>query len=149
MEKVNSDPSYKGAFGISLLNILYINQMRRQTHRFKICKERVLIMPVVIYTRKDFYLIEAINKKIEILVAAGLVDYWQFQDVDKQFLNYEKPSSSKSLTSHHMVGCFNILVSGLFASLAVFLYELLQVKVIRTARMKLILRKFLLWKQSV
>lgn len=149
LEHIINYPSYKGAFGASLLDILYINQMRPVHDRFKICRETVLTIPVVIYTRKDFYLTEALDQKIEILVAAGLVEFWQFQDVDKQFLNYEQTNDSQPLTIRQMKGSFQILLLGSIASIVLFLYELFKMKLDKTPMVHLVSRRFMLWKRSL
>lgn len=81
-------------------------------------------IPVVIFTRKNFYLLEAINKKISIIQAAGLIEYWHSQSVDQRFLKAHIPTEAKMLTWQHLSGCFVLLTGGLFVAFIVFTIEI-------------------------
>lgn len=131
IDRIGSDPNFKGAYGQSLIRILYFDQIspNRKKGRFKICKEIFLTIPVVIYTKKNFYLLDALNEKIDILKASGLIDFWHFQDIDERLLNVKETRDPKVLTINHLSGCFQILFLGYFASFVVFAFELLLVKV--------------------
>lgn len=112
LERIRSDQSFKGVYGISYIRLLYFNQNVSEELRHKICKEVFSMMPVVIYTQKDFYLLDAINSKIHLLQAAGLNNFWRSQDINFEKLN-EKPSKHpKVLTMNHLMGCFHILLFG-------------------------------------
>lgn len=123
MERVRTDPSYKAAYGISLLELLYLNQLKMKDSRYKICKQVLLTVPVVIYTRKDFFLIDALGSKVEKMKAAGLVEFWLFRDVDKDFLNYKGKTPPVVLTIARLTGCFQILLIGLTIASVVFVFE--------------------------
>lgn len=123
MEKVRTDPTFKAAYGVSLLELLYINQLRPKDSRYMICKQVLLTVPVVIYTRKDLYLIDALDEKIARMKAAGLIEFWQFQDVDKDFINYKEKTHPIVLTVSRLIGCFQILLIGCTISCVVFLIE--------------------------
>ena len=103
--------------------------MRPENKRFKICRDELLVMPVVIYMRSNFYLTEMIDHKIEALVAAGLVELWQMQDIDIRFLQFKEPNYPKAIKFRHLMGSFYILFMGLFISFLVFLYELIKKKI--------------------
>lgn len=124
LEKIQSDPFFKGAYGQSLLMILYRNQLNPIDMRYKICKDVFLTIPVVIYAKKNYFLIDALNEKIDILRATGLIDFWNFQDVDKGLLNIKESKNPKVLTVQHLIGCFHILVIGCVGSFFVFILEL-------------------------
>lgn len=124
LRKIQSDATFKGAYIRSLTMTLYNNQISDKNSRFKICKEALMTTPVVIYTRKDFYLLDSFNEKIEIFKAAGLIDYWNFKNIDKKHLNYEETTNRKVLNLHHLFGCFQVLISGLIFSLIAFILEL-------------------------
>lgn len=129
LEKIQTDPDFKGVCVRSLTRILYVNQMRPLNKRFKICKEIFLTVPVVIYTRKNFYLLDEINSKISLLSSSGLNEYWLYQDVDKEFLNYREAKTRQSLTLENLSGSFHIVLIGSVISFVVFLTELLVFKV--------------------
>lgn len=101
-----------------------MNQKNDKISRYEICKEFVTTIPVVIYTKKDFYLLNALDEKIRLLKAAGLIDFWNFQDVDKRFLNDPDPKTPKTLQLHHLFGCFQILIAGWLVGLANFVVEI-------------------------
>lgn len=120
LQKIRSDPSSKSALGRSLTRILYANQIGPKESRNQICKEIVVTIPVVIYARKDFYLLDAINDRIEIFKAAGLINFWQHRmKKEEKSLNVRKP-----LKLDHFIGCFLILFFGCCSSLFVFGIEL-------------------------
>lgn len=124
LEKIQRDPYFKGVFGQSLDMILFWNQARPQAFRHKICKDIFLTIPVVIFARKNYFLLDALDEKLDILKAAGLIEFWNFQDVEKGILNFKESNGPKILTTRHLLGCFHILISGCIVSSLVFLLEL-------------------------
>jgi hypothetical protein len=119
------DPSFKGALLRSLTATLYVNQLNyNNSNIFHVCKEKFMTIPVVIYARKDYYLIDEINEKILILQAAGLTEYWNTQTVDKKFFKVIATSSPITINMTHLFSCFIVWLFGLsFASIA-FITEL-------------------------
>lgn len=79
----------------------------------------------MIYSIKDFYLLDTFNKKIELLKAAGFIEYWNSQYIDLKLLSFKDPQYPKVLTILHMMGGFQILGFGYCMGLLVFLIELL------------------------
>lgn len=71
------ESTFKGAILRSLNSILYSNQLNYANQKMItfICKEHFMSIPVVIFTRKNFYLLESINEKISIFQAAGLIEF--------------------------------------------------------------------------
>lgn len=124
LKNVQTNPYFKGAYGMSLLSIMYYNQQRSEENRYKICKEVILNVPVVIYTRKNFFLIDAINDLIRNLKSAGLIEFWNFEEVDKKLLKLKKNSEPKVLTTFHLIGCFHVLFTGALLSFLIFLFEI-------------------------
>lgn len=124
MEKIRTESSMKGAFVLSYMEILFTNQKRSKDLRYKICKENILNVPVVILTRKNFFLVHAMNEKIELMKSAGLVEFWRFKDIDTRFFNLKDPVFPKCLTLSQLKGFFFILICGCFASFTVFILEL-------------------------
>lgn len=121
------DPSYKATFLRSLTAILYINeyeQLRKNKNIYIICKEYFMSVPVVIFARKNFYLLDAINKKISVIQAAGLIEYWHSRGADNRFLKAETPPVSKTLTWQHLSGSFILLTGGYFVAFAAFVIEI-------------------------
>ncbi|KAL7017002.1 hypothetical protein ACKWTF_010220 [Chironomus riparius] len=87
-----------------------------------ICREQIMTMPVVIYMKKNSYLVNAVNDKIGTLRAAGLIDYWYTLSFTDNFhKNQVKPR--KVLTWNHLSGCFEIWGCGCLLSCVALLGE--------------------------
>lgn len=78
---------------------------------------------MVIYVKKDFYLLDALNEKIEILKAAGLIDFWHFQHVNKGILKAKNYLLPKVLKLGQLAGSFQILTFGCIVSCFIFICE--------------------------
>lgn len=122
--KIQSDSAFKGVYGISLIRVLYFNQLRLREHRWKVCDDVLLTIPIVIYMPIDFYLRESIDVKIEHLKSAGLIDLWHFQDVDRGLLKSPELQYPEMLRLKHFAGSFYVLFVGVLISFSVFLVEL-------------------------
>lgn len=131
VERVRMDSSFKGAIGRSYMKLIYANKLRNLELRFIICSNAVVTFPVVIYARKNFFLLNKVDEKINYLNAAGLIDYWYFQDVGKQHLTLKVPKQPQVLTIGRLSGCFHILMFGLVASSVCFLSELVAIRLCR------------------
>lgn len=94
-----------------------------------------MTIPVVIFARKNFYLVDAISDKILNFQAAGLIEYWHAQSVDKRFLNTQVSKSPEKLTVNHLFGSFILLLGGLSIGFVILLMEVtfkvLQTKLIQ------------------
>lgn len=91
-------------------------------------KEIFVTIPIVLYTQKDFYLLNAINTQIMNLKAAGFIDFWHKQDIDKRKSNVKKSKQPKVLTMNQLLGCFQLMFGGCVMSFIVFLTELVSLK---------------------
>lgn len=87
-----------------------------------------MTVPVVMYTLKNFFLLDVFNEKIEIFNAAGLIDHWGAQEVDKRFLKLSEVSDIRVLSLEDFVGCFQVLLIGFIISFITFLLELVHVR---------------------
>jgi hypothetical protein len=128
-KKVPNDPNFKGIYEESLHKLRYMNQLQPLTLRKKICKEVFMIIPEVIYTKKDFFLLDEFNNKIETVKAAGLIMYWKERYIQEHKLNEKETKSPKTLTLNHFKGCFGILGLGTAIALFVFICEVLKLQV--------------------
>lgn len=77
---------------------------------------------IVMYTQKNFYLTEALNEKISLFQAAGLIQYWHFYE-RKNFIEASNPR--KALTFHHLLGAFQISSCGCCISALVLITEII------------------------
>ena len=121
--KIQSDPTFKGAFPRSLSRAAFIHHLGGNKEPLTFCKERFLTMPVVIYTNKDFYLIDSLNEKIEHLKQSGLIDFWQRKYFDERVLKNKEQKVPKVITMSHVMGSIQILLIGYVISLIGFIIE--------------------------
>lgn len=119
------DPNFNGAFFRSLTGVLYQNQQNFNGTRNLIAKEKFLTIPVVIYVRKKFYLLQSLNDRIWQLNAGGLLDYWHSQIIDSRYLNIIESQEPTAIELHHLSGCFMLLLFGLIIAAAAFVCEVL------------------------
>jgi hypothetical protein len=80
---------------------------------------------VVFFARKNFFLLDAINKKIEIFQAAGLIEFWHLKVIDKRLMKIQPSKAPTKLTIEQLSGSFFLLISGLIVALIAFAVEFL------------------------
>lgn len=127
------DSAFKGVFLRSLTGALYSNQLTYNTSVNLICKEKFMVFPVVIYTRKGFYLLNILNKKIIHLQAAGLIEYWHSEIIDERYLKIEESKEPKPIQVRHLSGGFSIWLIGCLIAFCAFVCEILYAKIISRA----------------
>lgn len=72
-----SDPSFKGSLLRHTTIIKYKNSLpNRSKNQSIFCKEYLTSQMMVPYLRKNFYLTEIVNEKMQIFHAFGLIDVW-------------------------------------------------------------------------
>ncbi|CRK90108.1 CLUMA_CG003826, isoform A [Clunio marinus] len=123
--RILNNPEFLGALGDSMTMIAFHNQKMSEDFRYLICHDVVLIAPIVMYTLKDFYLLNEINSNIDVFTAAGLVDLWHYRDIDKQALKIKSFDNPKVLSLIQLTGCFQVLIFGYSISLIIFMGEIL------------------------
>ena len=119
------NPGGRNAISEIYSDIVYQHSIKNLTN-LQVCREPILTIPIVIYTRKHFYLLHAMNDKIESLKGAGLIEYWYSIQLTNEFTRDD--GSPKILTLDHLSGCFQIWVGGCLFSFVVFTSELMVYK---------------------
>jgi hypothetical protein len=132
LEKIRSDPFFKGVYGKPKGFAQYLNKPLNVT-KIKICRDTFLMIPVVIYMRQDFYLVSAINKILLKIEPSGLIDFWESQDVAKD-QHTKEVFRPKALGLGHFKGSFYILLIGWTLSIVGMMVEIL-IKNLETKRM--------------
>lgn len=84
-----------------------------------------MTVPIIIYTKKNFYILDKLNEKIEALKAAGLIDFWFYEDFDTRKLTVQEDDGLRVLTIAQLLGSFQILLAGCLVGLAAFCFEIL------------------------
>lgn len=96
---------------------------------YKILDEIVAMNPVAVYFRKNSHLVEVFNRKLRMLKAAGLVEYWTNKFLEKKYLRVkDEPKGPKKLNLKTLSGGFGLVVLGWLISFLVFAYEVTKVK---------------------
>lgn len=108
MKEILSNPKFKGALFRTLTAVRFANQLHFNETSSLVCKEIFLTIPVVLYFPKNFFLTEAINKKIALLQAAGLIDYWHSQIFDERKLKIIEDKQPRAMKFQYLSGCFYI-----------------------------------------
>lgn len=123
------DSNFNGVVGCSLDEVLYLNSLNYKNFTYKVCKEHLFTLQAVLMFQKNFYLVDAIDKTISELKAAGLVHLWISKFIDPKFLSILKPYlGPKKLSFNHLLGGFEVWLCGLIAASFLFAYEILIVK---------------------
>jgi hypothetical protein len=121
--KLSQDSSFDGVFAQAVEVSVYANQVISKEYRNVICKVSFMTNPSVVYAKRDFYLLKAINEQIDIYKTSGLIDYWHSFDVDQRILNEKEPNHPKALKLQSLVGTFQILMFGLALGFVFFCCE--------------------------
>lgn len=115
------DPTFNGAFVRSVSIIKYYDSLNSSNYIHKICKERIMNVPVVLYFQKGSVLTETFNEKLGQLINAGLIEYWHKQDLpEKSELSDSAPKPLKLL---YLLGIFQIFSIGCALSILTFIFE--------------------------
>ena len=119
-----SDSSIQAVFGRSYDRIAYLKIIGEIEGQLTICKEPFMKIPIVMYTKKNFYLIPELNKNLELLKQSGLINFWRQTVFDKGTLKTSNQKAPKIIKLNHITGSLQILLIGFVSSLVVFIVEL-------------------------
>lgn len=117
--------SSKAAYLTSYINVIDANQKNYKKFVHKVCNEPMMTDNIVMYFPKNFYLIDAINKKLTAFKSSGLIQFWIRKFANERFFNFKQTKQGRrALSLDHLFGVFNILFIGNVAALTIFLFEL-------------------------
>lgn len=126
LEQLTSS-DFKGALADQRSLIIHANKIK-STDKALMLREPFLTLPSVLYVTKNFYLIDTLNEELENIKSCGLMKLWQWKYVDKDFEKVEVSKQPKVIEVQHLLGCFQILIWGLFLSSLIFALEILSRK---------------------
>lgn len=118
--------TFEGTLILGRYKVLHRNFINRDKFQLIICNERLMSISIVMYTQKNFYLMDALNDKISLFHSAGLINYWH--PYEKQKLKIDTNPQPKSLTFHQLLGAFQILIIGNCISGIVVIIEIIAKK---------------------
>jgi hypothetical protein len=122
MNKIRTDPNFKASYSATLTNVLYEELQNSLNPHYVVCQEPFRMRSIVIYSRRDFYLLEKINLKIEDFKSGGLIKFWNDQQYYK-LKSITEQNQLESLNLEHFHGTFGIFCCGMIGSFGVFLIE--------------------------
>lgn len=118
----------KSAFMTTLTDIIYRNQKSYKSHKsfvVKVCKEELFTANIVMYFRKNYFLKETVNGKLDELSTAGLLKFFTQKFADMRFYNLKTEGvGPRSLQLQHLFGILNIWLLGCGISLVFFVFEI-------------------------
>lgn len=126
VNEIKSNPNFKGAMFRSLTGLQYNNQVNYNKTRSIACKEIFMMLSVVIYVPKNFYLTEALNEKIAIFQAAGLIEHWHSQIIDPRYLKPPESKEPSGIKVEYLSGCFCMWIISCLIAFVVFVIEALR-----------------------
>lgn len=89
------------------------------------CKEVFMTIPVVLYTLKDFYLLDSLDEKIEQMKSAGLFEKLNLDIIKKNLVKNDVEMFPKVLNVNNLLGSFQLLCLGFCLASLVFGLEIL------------------------
>ena len=125
------NPKSKFAVVDSSDEVIYINKHNHKEITYNVLNEIVLTVPTVFYLKKNSYLTNAINEKIDDLLSAGLINYWISKYLDEKYLRLKV---QEVLNLDELYGAFQLLLFGLICSFVTFVVEVLRTKINRLRR---------------
>lgn len=124
-QKIVEDSNFGGVIVLPKVVALHMNQ--QNSKKLIICKEHFSATPIGIYSTKEFFLLDQINKIIANLNSGGIIEFWFSQHVKSNVETIEK-NSSKVLLLKHFEGAFSVLFLGVILSCVVFVLESVKIK---------------------
>jgi hypothetical protein len=88
---------------------------------------------IVIYFRKNHYLVDAVDQKISLFKSAGLIDFW-ISCFNKAKQKPVVPNGPKVMTFYDLSGIFKVWIFSLIISVAALLAEIIIIKVLLRAK---------------
>ncbi|XP_070491373.1 uncharacterized protein [Chironomus tepperi] len=115
--------------------VIYMNKHSINGISYSVLNEIVLTVPTVFYMRKNSYLTNIINEKIDDLLSNGLINYWISKYLDDKYLRLKPLEGGPDvLDIDELYGAFQLLVLGLICSFISFIVEVLRMNINRIGR---------------
>lgn len=114
------------AFLASITRVIDANVRHKDSFFHVVCKETFSTGNIVMFFPKNFYLIEAINKKISEFQASGIIQHLVERYMDKRYWNFRRVAKGpERISFQHMQGSFIMWLFLCLASFSVFTIEVI------------------------
>lgn len=124
----------KEVFGVVYSHFLQVNNFNMMNYRqgiIRTTKDRLYLMPTVVYFPKNSFLIKLVNEELSLYSENGLFQHWIQKYIDRRFTRDATPNTHrqpKIVKLKSIIGIIEICGALLLVSVAVFLLELLSVR---------------------
>jgi hypothetical protein len=123
------DPSFKGVVFNYLDQLLYQNMINFKNFTYHICKERFSTYQFVFYFRKNHYLVDDVNSKIDLMLEFGIIQHINSNYADTKFLKISTDTKQPiQLTLKHFMGAFRLFGISIGFAVSIFAVEMLSMK---------------------
>lgn len=103
--------------------IQYKNEVKERNFTNVFCKEHLMIISMVGYLPKNFYLTEVVNEKIGLFHAAGLIDVWDRRNKKVTVSSTDVGDIRKAISLSDLRGIFIIFLIAATAGFFCFVGE--------------------------
>ncbi|KAG5684263.1 hypothetical protein PVAND_013499, partial [Polypedilum vanderplanki] len=100
---------------------------KNKNHTYYILPEPLSYIPIVMYFKKNSYLIKPFSDKIQIMLSAGLIDYWI--KIEKNCKDIKPQKEAKPMSLEQLSASFYICICGLLLATVCFICELINHKI--------------------
>lgn len=119
------DSSFNGGVVSTNDIVMKFNKIYHESFTLKVLEEVITALPIVIYFRKNSYLVKIFDEKLDAFKSAGLVGYWTEIHLQSQFSKLKVIKvGPKKMTVKTLEGAFQIIASGWLLSFIAFAAEL-------------------------
>lgn len=124
------ESDFHGGVAITSDELLYLNKINAKNFSYRVCKEHLYTVSNGLLFQKNSYLIGAFDRIILRLHSNGLLNYWIKKYIDSSYYNVkELPQMPSKLSLNHLLGSFQIWLSGILIALFSFIFELIYFKI--------------------
>lgn len=122
------DPQFLGALTSTEISATYYNRYHRNDVAVVLSKERILLLPIVIYLRKYSCLRSPFNQHVEKLTSGGILEHWINRYTHDKYTHFQMRKTPQVLTLSQLGGIFSICGALYFLAFLVFLMEIVTLK---------------------
>lgn len=124
------DDDLRGVVYSNNMQTGYFNLLNSNRRRLRMTKDRLYLLPIVMYFSKNSYLQPLFDSKLRLFSESGLLDYWSKQYSDETLRSKYQKREPTTLEIHSIVGLLQICGALIVLSLIVVSLELLSPKIV-------------------
>lgn len=131
--KMTLDANFDGIVFNYMTQVLYLDGLYYREYNYLIAREVFVTNQFVFYFQQNHFLVNNVDRNIELFRQSGLIDKWTNKYVDKRFLQrVEEEKSPQPLSFLHLSAVFHVMLIGHGFSFLVFMIELVSSKLYKS-----------------